>query len=252
MLSIKLNRSVLPLAFSFALAVIVLTPASSAFATAGAHSSSAIDLSSLQISPGASMTLNLFEANGSSQSPIGSQYPRDYMFGPFTSIGSGYNFATTTALANSSGLNQESIASANDPGASYYANAWSVYDGFFTVTGSGNITITAGYDLFLQLFTDFPSESAFGWSSASLNIFNSSTFGFTSDVHELISATPGNYLDYTSGTLTATLPFEAGQTGSFRLIVEGEAAASVPEPATVALLGIGLFGSALLRKRIKR
>jgi len=90
-------------------------------------------------------------------------------------------------------------------------------------------------------------------SRAALYFFNSTTYADDADVQELIPAMPGNYFDARSGLLTATVFFNDGNTGSFRFIVEGEASASsVPEPSMLALLGIGLFGGALLRKRIKR
>jgi hypothetical protein len=251
MLSIKLNRSVLPLAFSFALAVMVLAAAGSAFAFAGAESSSAINLNTLNISLESGMSMNpplqSFESTGYSVSPT------DYQFGSETSLkDSAYNFAATTALADSSTINQLSIVSAGGLGA-YYATAQSLIDGFFAVSGNGYITITADYDLFLQVFTDWASESASGMSRASLYFFNSTTYVDDSDVQQLIPAVPGNYFNAQNGQLTATLFFNDGDTGSFRLIVEGEAAASsVPEPSMFALLGIGIFGGALLRKRIKR
>ena len=50
-----------------------------------------------------------------------------------------------------------------------------------------------------------------------------------------------------AGLVTAIV---RGDVGSVRFIVDGNATAnSVPEPSTMALLGIGLLGVALLRKR---
>jgi hypothetical protein len=226
----------------------MLAAAGSAHAMAGAYSSSSIDVGSLNITPGTGMTYTLqtFESTGYSVSPT------DFQVGSETSLtDSTYNFAGTTAAADFSMINQLSIVSADGLG-SYYATAQSVFDSFFTVSGSGNITITANYDLFLQLFADIPSwESASGMSRASLLFFNSTTYGSASDVQQLLFATPGDYLGTQSDVLTVTLFFNDGDTGSFRLIVEGEAfASSVPEPSMLAFLGIGIFGVAMLRKRI--
>jgi hypothetical protein len=147
---------------------------------------------------------------------------------------------------------QLSVALAEQMG-DYSANAQSLHDVDFQVTQGGDLLASAVYDVLLQVYADYAGESATGYLLAGIYLRNLTQLTEASDVVEISYTTvsvPDSYFVTLQGPLSATLAFATGDYGSFRVIVDGNAAAhSVPEPSTVALLGLGLVGAALLRKR---
>lgn len=237
--------------------VLILGFAMVANAYSGGISSSLIDWSAMQITatPGMAFTYSLqgTETIGASTSPNDYQIAYNAVnswadSSATTSLTSdAYNLAVSTVLADNLALSQNSIASANLLG-TYMAATQATRSGYFTVAGAGRITITIPYDISLQVYADAPPlESARGLAGAGLYMLNTSNYSASSDYQFLQDVTGAQ-----GGFLTASLDFLDGQSGSFQVLVEGGAeASSVPEPSTMSLLGLGLAGAALLRKRKK-
>jgi hypothetical protein len=165
-----------------------------------------------------------------------------------------YNNATATADSTGSTVSQLALALANGNGG-YSANAQTVHDVDFQVILGGDILVSAVYDVLMQVYADYTNESASGYLLAGLYLRNLTQLTESSDVVEIMYSTvsvPEEYFASLQGALSTTLNFATGDFGSFRVIVDGGATAdSVPEPSTLALLGFGLVGAALLRKRIR-
>jgi hypothetical protein len=164
-----------------------------------------------------------------------------------------YNAATGSAYTEGATVSQLSLAVA-DGGGGYSAYAYSLHDVDFLFSGaSGDLTVSAVYDVFMQVYKDYANENASGYLLAGIYLRNLTQLSESSDVVE-VAFSPGDLPNplYLAGNLSATLAFASGDKGSFRVIVDGSADAySVPEPSTLALLGFGLVGAALLRKRIR-
>ena len=234
-------------------------------AVAGAQSSATLTLTSMTAAPPYQMpTLNAMstEAIATSTSPgtfiIDSvSTPRWEDVQVTTSISdSAYNVSLTNADAAGQSVSQLALAAADRSG-QYMADAQALHDVNFFATGDATLTVSAAYDILLQVFKDNPSESASGYYLAGLYLWN-----LTQNTESLVEVTdtftyaagadPAAIYAQFSDTLVSSLAFAAGDAGAFRIIVDGHAEAySVPEPSTFALLGIGLLGAGLVRRRTR-
>ena len=255
--TVKVNRMVLTLCSLFSLLVVVGTTVE-AHAVAGAQSSALVTVDPFNDSRTAvnrATTEIITTATSPSNFLINTSMNETWIdvFPPVETriTDSTYNAATGSAYSESFTVSQLSLAVA-DGGGGYSANGQSLHDVDFLFSGtSGDLTVSAVYDVFMQVYKDYAIESASGYVLAGLYLRNLTQLTESSDVIQL------NYLPSDSnnplsqaGTLSSTLSFNAGDIGAYRVIVDGNATAnSVPEPSTFALLGLGLAGAALLKRR---
>ncbi len=130
-----------------------------------------------------------------------------------------------------------------------YAKRW----GHFVADSNGWVEFSVGYELSQDLGTDYADEWADGYAEAGLALFvfvSGQMQIFSSDaawLENLVS--DGESITCSdTGTLTVGAWFDAGEPASFRAVVYNGAEVESPEPATIALLGLGAF-SLLRRKR---
>ncbi len=250
--AITLKKMMRALCSMFALMAVVISSTGVAHAVSGSMSSASITMDTFNNSVNGSTT----EAIATSASPTqflidNTQRSAWENVQVNTSLSdSAYNAASAGADATDISVSQFATALADKAG-EYSANGQSLHDVNFTATAAGNLTVSGAYDLFLQVYKDYAIESASGYVLAGLYLRNLTQLTESSDVIQL------NYLPSDSnnplsqaGTLSSTLSFNAGDIGAYRVIVDGNATAnSVPEPSTFALLGLGLAGAALLKRR---
>ncbi|MDD2897892.1 MAG: PEP-CTERM sorting domain-containing protein [Desulfuromonadaceae bacterium] len=251
MFSVKLNKMIITLYSLFLMMLVVFGSAISAHALAGAYSSA--ELTNI------SYIINTVPYSISNESIGISTTPNAYAISPTgTNLSTDpYNFSTTTVSSDPTTIFQNSVVSANMSGTNT-ADASSFFDVFFDISVAGNVSASATYDLFLQVFSDTAAENAYGFSSASIYLFNTTQGTSNQSASQTISfdslnIPTVNYLDILAGSLSTSLSFNAGDSGSIRFMVEGNATATspVPEPSTFALFGIGLVGAALLKRRAR-
>jgi hypothetical protein len=256
--TVKVNRMALTLCSLFSLLVVVIGTTGVAHAVAGAQSSALVTVDPFN-DPRTTVNRMTTEVITTATSPnvfVINSTQRDLWEDVLPPIESSvtdgpYNAATGTAYSSGSTVSQLSLALADGMGG-YSAEAQTVHDVDFLFTGTaGELTVSGVYDVFMQIYNDNANESVSGYLLAGIYLRNIDQLSESSDVVIL------NYLTETfttlQGPLSATLAFASGDHGSFRVIVDGRADAysSVPEPSTLALLGFGLVGAALLRKRIR-
>ena len=257
--TVKVNRMTLILCSLFSLLVVVIGTTGVAHAVAGAQSSALVTVDPFNDSRTTvnRMTTEIITtATSPSDFQINTSINETWtdVFPPVESriTDSTYNAATGSAYSEGATVSQLSLAVA-DGGGGYSASAYSLHDVDFLVTASGDLTVSAVYDVFMQVYKDYANENASGYLLAGIYLRNLTQLTESSDVVEV--ALPSRDLPNPlsrSGNLSATLTFATGDFGSFRVIVDGMADAySVPEPSTLALLGFGLVGAALMRKRIR-
>jgi hypothetical protein len=152
--------------------------------------------------------------------------------------------------------------------------AQALFGGLFTVPTDGVLTITASYSLLQQLNLVVPGINNFANSyvDAGLALYDFNGFDpltqqsplLASDIRSLSNAltVPGSFTftDSSStnpfGLLTLTYnlialdPLGAPIVYDFEASVTAKSAAQTPEPMTLILLGSGLAGLAIFRKRL--
>lgn len=156
------------------------------------------------------------------------------------------------AYTNDYDLYEEAYAIANDA-ITTWASAYEVGAyrwGNFTADSNGWVEFSADYALWQQLLTDYVGEWASGYAEAGLWLGNSNTQvqDYNPSVLENTVWDGESITDSKDGTLTVAVWFDAGNSGQFQAWAYNEADVQIPEPATMALLGLGAL-SLLRRKR---
>ncbi|MCX5633777.1 MAG: PEP-CTERM sorting domain-containing protein [Phycisphaerae bacterium] len=128
-----------------------------------------------------------------------------------------------------------------------YAEAYAYRDGHFTATSDGWVEISADYELWQELLTDCEGEFPWtsGYAGAELWLTNDSTSEGDEDIAELEITVCG--MDTLDGTLMVEMYFAEGDAGYFGVGVYNEASVQIPEPATIAILGLGALS--LIRRK---
>ena len=169
--------------------------------------------------------------------------------GAHSAIINGQNKAIADAFTDSGKL-YESAYAYSDSGEYYFSVAAAYRHGRFTVSGDGNITIEVPYLIKMDMAGYLPGDHAEGFSLADLMIFNETSSLYDVSTDEFSDVIYGtNFIDETrSGTLSVTLAFNDGDSGSFstgaiNLAIVGSPPI-IPEPTTILLLGSGLIGLA--------
>jgi hypothetical protein len=179
----------------------------------------------------------------------GSQYESGWVnTSAYASVYHAYSDASTSDYS----LYEEVYAIANDA-VTTWASAEEVYAyrwGNFTADSNGLVTFSADYELWQQLLTDYVGEYAYGYAEAGLWLYSYDTavrdYDYSSlnnEVWDGDSITVGD-----DGTLTVAVWFNAGNSGQLQAWASNDADVQIPEPATIALLGLGAL-SLIRRKR---
>jgi hypothetical protein len=128
----------------------------------------------------------------------------------------------------------------------------SVFTHDFTVTEAGTLTVTAEYTYFQELFSD--SAGSFVSSNPEAGLFLYDDVGYDPIASAVAGVStsfygPGLILSgLQSGPLSLTFDLAPGYY-TFEASATGSASAAVPEPGLILLLGSGLIGLGILRKR---
>jgi hypothetical protein len=159
------------------------------------------------------------------------------------------------ALTDPNSLYEEVYADANEVFTLWAQAGADAYRwGEFFANSDGPVEFSVEYELSQDLSTEYAAyvtEWAYGFAGAGLYLSNDDTEDDIEDYAELENFVLGgeSTSDYDSGTLTVSVWFNAGDLGFFGASVYNEAAVALPEPATIALLGLGALG--LTRRKRK-
>lgn len=260
----KRSLSTAPVFFIFSLlAAIVISVSSSAHGAAVSSNSSIINWESLSYKTSEGMSLH-FPARSStsfaaafSSSSFADDFHSSDGWGStsaLASIVSPSGSAIGSAFTNPRTLFASATASSAF-GSPFQSDAAALRSAGFSVSGSGDLTVSVGYSLSQSLSTSLFREFAEGFAFAGLLLYYDDNSAVAADTDVILnSILDGDSLFASrTGTLSATLFFNDGQGGFFDVLGSGHSAvAPVPEPSTVILLGAGLAGMGLLRKRFKR
>ncbi|VAV85816.1 hypothetical protein MNBD_DELTA01-872 [hydrothermal vent metagenome] len=147
---------------------------------------------------------------------------------------------------------------ADDAGNDGFADAWTSLTGIVAGGSSGGtITISVEYAMSITLDTSL-GYGAGGFSSVELGLYGEGA-SYDDDFYDLwLDAFDGfDDFDDFSSTLSVTLAFAAGEFGDFYLDVvsngyAGPLDAVVPEPSTYLLLGAGIAGLIVWRRKRRK
>ncbi len=141
---------------------------------------------------------------------------------------------TDQAYLNSQ-ITQVSVSTA---GGSFTPTTWT--SGFVLAPDASFVSTDANGLATLNLLENVPS-TAFFVNAGGLNVFQLGVIGPLGGDTTFFMETPG-------GDIAEVLPFANGQYTGFS-VTSTTAAATVPEPGTFALMGLGCLGLALARRR---
>jgi len=235
--------------------VLVIAASVRAGAVSTSTSKAGIDWTSLTITGDVTWGDKGSESYAYAEDATGHDHDEDYLSesewvdtSAYASIGDSYGDAYTS----DDYLYEEVYAIANETTTPWaYAEADAYRAGYFTANSDGLVEISADYELWQELFTNCVGGFEFPWTSGSaeaeLWLENFDTSGWDEDIAELQITALG--LGEKNGTLTAAVWFGIGDTGYFEIGVWNNASVQIPEPATIAILGLGTL-SLIRRKKL--
>ena len=160
---------------------------------------------------------------------------------------------TTTPTAIVPGYITATSNANSDLGGAVFVQSLPHQTGTFTVSGNGIVTLDVPYGLGVAIIAEHLTEYASAVAEA-IGVLTNLGTGQRVRQSERISASvdgpDGQFDSARLGTLSMYLEFLDGQTGSFMTMAHSEGSvSSVPEPSTFLLLGGGVAGLVLLRRR---
>jgi hypothetical protein len=238
----------------FFICVVLTFSAASVRAEAISTSTAVIDWGSLDITGDITWEFKVSESVVYVEDATGPDEDEDYYNGldwvdtnAFASVPNAYGDAYT----DNDYLYEEVYAIANETTSLWaFSGALAHRMGGFTALADGFVTISVDYELSQDLSTDNTGEWARGLARAVLELKNWSLNDGDGDMASLenyVSDGGSMYGLEDSGTLTASVWFGEGHYGEFGAYVLNEADVETPEPATIALLGLGALS--LLRRK---